>query len=63
MESLGGFGQQAVGFINHLATMLADRKGVDVSQFALEIRRKLNFISVQATATAIASRLPLDDYT
>ncbi len=32
IESLGGFGQQAVGFINHLATMLADRKGVDVSQ-------------------------------
>ena len=58
MESLGGFGQQAGAIINKLAVMLSDRKGLSTTECSKSLRRKLNFVVIQAAASVVATQLP-----
>ena len=60
IESLGGFGPQALAFMDQLAIMVADRKGMTVPECSRHLRQKINFVVTQATASVIACRLPLD---
>jgi hypothetical protein len=60
IESLGGFWQQALLFLDKLAIMLAERKGMTIPKCATYLRRKLNFVAIQATASVVACRLPFD---
>ncbi len=62
IESLGGFGRQALTFLDKLAVMLAERKGMDVPKCATYLRRKINFVAIQATASVVACRLPFDEH-